>query len=124
VRLLDDEKLRHGMAVKARDRVLERFTLAQSLDAYRDLYERLSNPELTAEPAPAPDDMVYVGRVAISRYVGRVARELTVEPAAVPADIEVPAENDAEEVPVGRIPAPRYVGRVARSTIESEERAA
>ena len=55
--------------------MLERFTLAQSLDAYRDLYERLSDPALTAAPAAPPTGRtLYVGRVAIHRYVGRVAR--------------------------------------------------
>ncbi|GIF68783.1 lipopolysaccharide glycosyltransferase, putative [Asanoa ishikariensis] len=115
VRLLDDAELRHELAAKARNRVLERFTLAQSLDAYRNLYERLSNPELTAEPAPPAPDMVYVGRVAISRYVGRVAREITAEP-AVP---EAPAEPH-----VGRATVNRYVGRVAQSDVESAEQAA
>ncbi|GAA1894912.1 hypothetical protein GCM10009687_75630 [Asanoa iriomotensis] len=113
VRLLDDEKLRHELAAKARDRVLERFTLAQSLDAYRNLYERLSNPELTAEPAEAPADVVYVGRVTVSRFVGRVAKEIADRPAP-----------EADKVYVGRAAIERYVGRVAQDSIESEERAA
>ncbi|MEV0717863.1 hypothetical protein, partial [Asanoa sp. NPDC050611] len=90
-----------------------RRALAQSLDAYRNLYERLSNPELTAEPAAAPADVVYVGRVAVSRYVGRVAKELTDRP---------PVE--ADKVYVGRAAIERYVGRVAQEAVESEERAA
>ncbi|WP_245870886.1 GT4 family glycosyltransferase PelF [Asanoa hainanensis] len=122
VRLLDDAALRHELAAKARNRVLERFTLAQSIDAYRNLYERLSNPELTAEPAPAESEKVYVGRVAISRYVGRVAREITADP-ETPESAE-PVEPAASDAPhVGRAAA-RYVGRVAQSEVDSAEQAA
>jgi len=74
LKLLEDPALRATLAAKARDRVLERFTLAQSLTAYRDLYERITTPELTAEPAPDSADAprpAIVGRAAVRRPVGR-----------------------------------------------------
>ncbi|GAA2394844.1 GT4 family glycosyltransferase PelF [Dactylosporangium salmoneum] len=51
VTLLRDPQLRGRLAARARQRVLDRFTLAQSLDAYRDLYERLVIPRLQSRPA-------------------------------------------------------------------------
>ncbi len=44
VRLLDDPAERHRLAALARARVLRRFTLDQSLVAYRELYEKLVEP--------------------------------------------------------------------------------
>nr|BFE57502.1 GT4 family glycosyltransferase PelF [Dactylosporangium thailandense] len=44
--LLLDPGLRRDLAVRARQRVLDRFTLAQSLEAYGSLYERLAAPAL------------------------------------------------------------------------------
>ncbi|MGH3647157.1 MAG: GT4 family glycosyltransferase PelF [Micromonosporaceae bacterium] len=41
VRLLRDDELRHRLGVAARERVLDNFTLAQSLDAYRAVYRDL-----------------------------------------------------------------------------------
>jgi glycosyltransferase involved in cell wall biosynthesis len=74
LKLLGDPALRAELALKARDRVLERFTLAQSLSAYRDLYERITTPELTAEPAPDSLDEPrpqFVGRATVRPPIGR-----------------------------------------------------
>ncbi len=115
MRLLDDDDLRARAGRQgARTGCSNASPWRQSLDAYRNLYERLSNPELTAEPAPPPPDMVYVGRVAISRYVGRVARELTAEPS--------PAHDQRRRTSAARQRA--YVGRVAQTEVDSAERAA
>ncbi len=81
LRLLGDPELRASLAAKARDRVMERFTLAQSLTAYRDLYERITTPELTAEPAPDSADApvpAVIGRAYVRRPVGR-ARVFTAD---------------------------------------------
>lgn len=53
VTLLLDPALRRDMAARARQRVLDRFTLAQSLDAYRSLYERLIVPTALGARGPA-----------------------------------------------------------------------
>ncbi|MEV0939968.1 GT4 family glycosyltransferase PelF [Micromonospora wenchangensis] len=51
VRMLNDRELRLRLGATARERVLERFTLQRSLQAYRDIYERLAAPR-GASPAP------------------------------------------------------------------------
>jgi glycosyltransferase involved in cell wall biosynthesis len=51
VRMLRDRELRLRLGAVARARVLERFTLQRSLQAYRDIYERLAAPP-TAGTAP------------------------------------------------------------------------
>jgi glycosyltransferase involved in cell wall biosynthesis len=67
LRLLRDGELRATLAAKARDRVLERFTLAQSLDAYRDLYQRLVVPAAAGHPRRPDEELpTYVGRVAVA----------------------------------------------------------
>jgi glycosyltransferase involved in cell wall biosynthesis len=50
VRLLRDDELRHRLGAAARARVLEHFTLSQSLQMYRNVYEGLA----TSLPAAAP----------------------------------------------------------------------
>ncbi|SCF19319.1 Glycosyltransferase involved in cell wall bisynthesis [Micromonospora matsumotoense] len=50
VRMLNDRELRLRLGAAARDRVLERFTLQRSLQAYRDIYEGLATPRTS--PAP------------------------------------------------------------------------
>jgi glycosyltransferase involved in cell wall biosynthesis len=72
VRLLEDADLRHTLATRARARVLDRFTLAQSLDAYRSLYERITAPALAAAAAdPADPRPAAVGRATVQRAIGR-----------------------------------------------------
>jgi polysaccharide biosynthesis protein PelF len=50
VRLLRDDELRRRMAVSARARAVELFTLRHSLDAYRRIYRRLAGTETGVEP--------------------------------------------------------------------------
>ena len=52
--------------------------------------------------------------MAISRYVGRVKREISADA----------APHEPEKVYVGRVAVSRYVGRVAQAAVESEEQAA
>lgn len=51
VKLLRDRELRLRLGAAARDRVLEKFTLQVSLDAYRDIYEGLVAPRPASAPA-------------------------------------------------------------------------
>jgi hypothetical protein len=54
IRLLEDADLRHAYGVLARKRVLERFTLDQWTNAYREIYEELvpaAPPDATASAA-------------------------------------------------------------------------
>ncbi|SCG55326.1 GT4 family glycosyltransferase PelF [Micromonospora rifamycinica] len=51
VRMLNDREMRLRLGADARARVLEKFTLQRSLQAYRDIYERLAEPR-SASPAP------------------------------------------------------------------------
>ncbi|MER7008986.1 GT4 family glycosyltransferase PelF [Dactylosporangium sp. NPDC000555] len=69
VTLLRDPELRRKLAAKARQRVLDRFTLTQSLDDYRGLYERLVTPALERTPAAHAAGLprVVVGRAAAGR---------------------------------------------------------
>ncbi|MEV8511732.1 GT4 family glycosyltransferase PelF [Dactylosporangium sp. NPDC051484] len=69
VTLLRDPELRRELAAKARQRVLDRFTLAQSLDDYRGLYEQLVTPALQRAPAggAAGVPRAVVGRAAAGR---------------------------------------------------------
>jgi glycosyltransferase involved in cell wall biosynthesis len=50
LRLLRDDELRHRLGVAARARVLEHFTLSQSLQMYRNVYEGLVTPLETSAP--------------------------------------------------------------------------
>lgn len=50
VRLLRDDELRWRLGVAARARVLDHFTLSQSLQMYRNVYEGLATPLQTSEP--------------------------------------------------------------------------
>ncbi|MEU4569848.1 GT4 family glycosyltransferase PelF [Micromonospora sp. NPDC023956] len=50
VRLLRDRELRLRLGAVARTRVLEKFTLQRSLQAYRDIYERLAAPRTGSTP--------------------------------------------------------------------------
>jgi len=54
VRLLRDDELRRQMSLTARDRVLNLFTLGHSLNAYREVYQRLMDESPMARLAPAP----------------------------------------------------------------------
>ena len=77
VRLLHDDELRHRLGAAARARVLEHFTLSQSLQMYRNVYEQLVTPLHSAEPKrrlPGP----ALGRAAAppQRPAGRNGRSL------------------------------------------------
>ncbi|WDZ83922.1 GT4 family glycosyltransferase PelF [Micromonospora cathayae] len=50
VKLLNDRELRLRLGAVARARVLERFTLQRSLQAYRDIYDGLTTPRTPAAP--------------------------------------------------------------------------
>ena len=50
VKLLRDDELRHRLGAAARARVLEHFTLSQSLQMYRNVYEGLATPLSATEP--------------------------------------------------------------------------
>ena len=50
VRLLRDDELRHRLGAAAHARVIEHFTLSQSLQMYRNVYEGLAAPLPSAEP--------------------------------------------------------------------------
>jgi polysaccharide biosynthesis protein PelF len=52
IELLSDDQLRYNLGFAARARVLEHFTLAQSLQMYRDVYERLARPIEGPNPLP------------------------------------------------------------------------
>lgn len=54
--LLKDGELRRSLGERARQRVLDRFTLAQWTDAYRDVYRYLTNPPGSAA-ADTPDEL-------------------------------------------------------------------
>ena len=54
VRLLHDDELRHRLGAAARARVLEHFTLSQSLQMYRNVYEQLVTPLPALGRAAAP----------------------------------------------------------------------
>jgi glycosyltransferase involved in cell wall biosynthesis len=58
IRLLDDAELRQSLGSLARQRVLDRFTLDQWTNAYREMYAELvpgagAAPEAAAQPQPA-----------------------------------------------------------------------
>ena len=96
LRLLEDDDLRHDLAAKARSRVLDRFTLAQSIQAYRDLYEHITDPQLTAaaeQPAlPAAPTAVVPRATGRARVEAPATGRVRVEaPATGRARVEAPA---------------------------------
>ena len=91
VKLLSDDELRHTLAIRARARVMDRFTLTQSLDAYRQLYERISSPELTASAHRLDAWPTAVGRASVQRPAGS---------AQVPR--QRPYGQVVERIPLGR----------------------
>ncbi|WP_089156358.1 GT4 family glycosyltransferase PelF [Micromonospora sp. NBS 11-29] len=112
VRLLGDRELRLRLGAVARDRVLERFTLQRSLQAYRDIYERLTLPAPAAEPARPPRGQAQ-GRVRVPAHAIRPG--VATVPVRVPRQ-RGPGEHDrsgAASVPGGvpvTWPAPREEG--------------
>lgn len=58
VALLSDDARRKRLGAAARERVLAQFTLRQSLDAYRRLYERLTAPAAPADDRAGLPDVV------------------------------------------------------------------
>jgi glycosyltransferase involved in cell wall biosynthesis len=107
VRLLTDDALRHRLAGLARERVMQQFTLQQSLNAYRELYERLTAPTgASTLPRPQPAR----ARAVVARACGRAQ-----VPESNRADAgDQPAVRDA----VGRA-AVVAVGRASLSASES-----
>jgi glycosyltransferase involved in cell wall biosynthesis len=66
IKLLNDDQLRYNLGFAARARVLEHFTLRQSLQMYRNVYESLAAP-LTASPTPKHLRGQFQGRAAAPR---------------------------------------------------------
>lgn len=56
VKLLDNPELRHSMGTQARERILQKFTLEQSIEAYRDAYD-----EALRGPSTLDEDRADVG---------------------------------------------------------------
>lgn len=101
VRLLTDEPERRRLAGLARERVMRRFTLDQSLVAYRELYEKLVSP--VPPRATIPGQRGPAGGVAVPAGPG---------PGALRHDDERGLVNR----PVGRARVPRQQGRAPVST--------
>ena len=71
LRLLDDAELRQQMAVAARSRVMDMFTLAHSLEAYREVYAGITGLSPSPSQSPAPIEQSHrrpraQGRVRIA----------------------------------------------------------
>jgi glycosyltransferase involved in cell wall biosynthesis len=66
IKLLRDDELRHNLGFAARARVLEHFTLRQSLQMYRNVYESLAIP-LNAAPQPRHLRGQFQGRAPAPR---------------------------------------------------------
>jgi glycosyltransferase involved in cell wall biosynthesis len=76
VKLLRDDELRQALGVAARARVLEHFTLSQSLQMYRNVYEGLARPVRAPEaprvlPGPRPAPAVKLRRAVPEPVGGR-----------------------------------------------------
>ena len=99
VRLLTDDDLRHRLAGLAHGRVLQQFTLAQSLKAYQDLYERLTDPPEDSEsPRAARARARAVGRATVLGATGsELNRMIGIGGAVGRAQVVVP--------PSGELPA-------------------
>jgi glycosyltransferase involved in cell wall biosynthesis len=70
VALLSDDARRRELGARARERVLEHFTLRRSLDAYREVYERVARRPGAGGPPPVP---VSPGRDPVIRALGGAA---------------------------------------------------
>ncbi len=67
VKLLRDDELRHRLGVAARARVLEHFTLSQSLQMYRNVYEGLAKPLTRADTPKHLREAAAQGRAGVPR---------------------------------------------------------
>jgi glycosyltransferase involved in cell wall biosynthesis len=67
ITLLRDDELRHRLGAAARARVLEHFTLSQSLQMYRNVYEGLALPIEAAEPPRHLREQPAQGRAPMPR---------------------------------------------------------
>jgi polysaccharide biosynthesis protein PelF len=105
VRLLTDDDLRHRLAGLARGRVMQQFTLQQSLDAYRELYERLTAP---SGPTALPPSQPVRARATVARTSGDVGVS---DSSRADAGEQVPSRG-----PVGRAPVVA-VGRAGISSV-------
>ncbi|MEU7619602.1 GT4 family glycosyltransferase PelF [Micromonospora rifamycinica] len=103
VRMLNDREMRLRLGVDARARVLEKFTLQRSLQAYRDIYERLAEPR-SASPAPKhlrgqAQGWVRVPNRTTRPGVASVAARPAVAPAARPEAAPVAARVPRQRGP-------------------------
>ncbi|TDC37518.1 GT4 family glycosyltransferase PelF [Micromonospora sp. KC213] len=97
VRLLNDRELRLRLGAVARARVLERFTLQRSLQAYRDIYQRLTVP-LAASPPRRHLRGQAQGRVTVPNQAIRPG--VAAVPARVPRQRGPEQHSWAAAVPV------------------------
>jgi len=105
IRLLEDADLRHAYGVLARKRVLERFTLDQWTNAYRQIYAELVPavpPDASVPPAGdgrPPAQRVsdpHEGTSAPAPY-SRIARDLAGIAHSHGPDAEMPRQEDGDE---------------------------
>ncbi|MFI9642199.1 GT4 family glycosyltransferase PelF [Micromonospora sp. NPDC051925] len=111
VRMLNDRELRLRLGANARARVLERFTLQRSLQAYRDIYEGLAAPR-TASPAPKhlrgqAQGWVRVPNRTIRPGVASVAARPDLTPVAAGPDLTPVAAGPEVTPVVARVPRQR-----------------
>ncbi|MFB9235778.1 GT4 family glycosyltransferase PelF [Plantactinospora siamensis] len=104
VRLLRDRELRLRLGAVARARVLERFTLRRSLDAYREIYQRLTAPAEMAAPPSEPRGRAQ-GRVRVPDHgirpgVAAVPVRLpdpVIRPGVAAVPVRLPRQRSPEE---------------------------
>ena len=83
VKLLRDDELRHRLGFEARARVLEHFTLSQSLQMYRNVYEGLAT-SLQSSETPRHLREPAQGRAAAPRQRAGLADDLATQPIGGP----------------------------------------
>jgi polysaccharide biosynthesis protein PelF len=77
LQLLCDHPRRQRLGVQARERVLERFTLSQSIEAYRVVYEQLARPQSDSTAKPRHLRTSARGRAAVIPGQRKPAPQIT-----------------------------------------------
>jgi polysaccharide biosynthesis protein PelF len=113
IRLLEDPDLRRSFGLRARQRVMDRFTLDQWTNAYREIYAELvaaGQSEATGTPGVHPREDSDESRRMDQPLIASAGRP---EQAATRHDDAGPGGDDDDAVPQ---PAPRYQDAARQAT--------
>jgi hypothetical protein len=104
IRLLEDADLRHSCGARARERVLERFTLSQWTNAYREIYAALvpavtpdARVSLAGDGSPSAQQALDPTVAFTPSAYSRITRDLTDVAHSNGLDARAPRQENGDE---------------------------